>query len=142
MKNYHYLLLLQLLVSVGATFGSLFFSEVMNFPPCDLCWYQRVFIYPMVFILLTGIYLESKETIFYLFPLTVLGLGTAIYHNLVYYKVIELIVPCTESAPCTAEQLNMFGFVTIPLLSLLTFLIMFSLNIASFWILRNSKEQT
>lgn len=138
MKKYNYLLLAQLALAVSATFGSLVFSEIMKFPPCDLCWYQRVFVYPMVFVLLSGIYLQSKEVAYYLFPLSVFGLLIAIYHNLVYYKIIEVIVPCSESAPCTAQQLNMFGFITIPLLSLMTFFSMLVLNGVTIWVLRKS----
>ena len=72
-----------------ATLGSLFFSEVMNFVPCELCWYQRIFMYPIVFILTTGILLRDKRIVFYALPLCVIGLTISIYHNLLYYNVIS-----------------------------------------------------
>ena len=124
-----YLLLAQLTISVGAVFGSLFFSEVMKFPPCNLCWYQRIFIYPVALIVLSGLFIGSKETNKFVTPFAVLGLVFSIYHNLIYYKVIQVIVPCTETAPCTAEQLNYLGFITIPLLSLLAFITLLVINL-------------
>ncbi len=124
-----YLLLAQFLISLTAIFGSLFFSEIMKFPPCNLCWYQRLFIYPIALIILSGLYLDSKETNKFLTPFIFFGLIISVYHNLVYYKIIQIIVPCTESAPCMAQQLNYLGFVTIPLLSLLAFVALLILNI-------------
>lgn len=123
----------ELVIVVASIFGSLFFSEVMKFPPCNLCWYQRICVYPMAPIILTGLYLKSKETVYFLLPFSFVGLAIAVYHNLVYYKVVSVIVPCTESAPCTAQQLNMFGFVTIPLLSALTFLLLTIMNLYIFY---------
>lgn len=124
-----YLLLIQFIISLASIFGSLFFSEIMKFPPCNLCWYQRIFIYPVALIILSGMYLNSKDTNRFLTPFISLGLMFSIYHNLVYYKIIQIIVPCTESAPCTAQQLNYLGFITIPLLSLCAFLSLFILNL-------------
>ena len=112
------LLLLQFLISLSALFGSLFFSEILKFPPCDLCWYQRILMYPIALIVLTGIYLNSKDTNKMITPFAWLGFIISVYHNLIYYKVIEIIVPCNETAPCTAQQVNYLGFITIPLLSL------------------------
>lgn len=126
-----YILLTQFVISVASIFGSLFFSEVMKFPPCNLCWYQRIFIYPVALIILSGLFINSKDTHKFLTPFISIGLLFAIYHNLVYYKFIEIIVPCTESAPCTAQQLNFLGFITIPLLSLSAFVALFVLNLIS-----------
>lgn len=132
------LLFAQFVISVASIFGSLFFSEIMKFPPCDLCWYQRIFIYPVALIILTGMYLKSKETIKFVTPFITFGLLAAIYHNLVYYKIIQVIVPCAESAPCTAQQLNYLGFITIPLLSLVAFIMLMILN--TFTLLLDLKE--
>lgn len=130
-ERYHLNLMLQLGLAMGSILGSLFFSEIMKFPPCQLCWYQRICIYPMAFVILTGLFMKSKETSYYLLPLSLAGLVIATYHNLIYYKVIEVIVPCNESAPCTQQQLNWLGFVTIPLLSLVAFILLTGLNINS-----------
>ena len=105
------------------TLGSLFFSEVMELPPCALCWYQRIAMYPLVIILAVGILLRDRKLKAYALPFSLIGLGIAIYHNLLYYGVIPAgIVPCTEGVPCTAVQIEWLGFITIPLMGLAGFL--------------------
>jgi disulfide bond formation protein DsbB len=106
-------------VALVATLGSLFFSEVMKLPPCNLCWYQRVFLYPLVVLLPIGIFLRDRRLAYYTLPLAALGLAVALYHNLLYYGVIsEDLAPCTQGVPCTSRQIDWFGFVGIPLLGL------------------------
>lgn len=85
--------------------------------------------YPVALIIFTGLYLESKDTLKFVAPLAWCGLFVSIYHNLVYYKVIQVIVPCNETAPCTAQNINYFGFITIPLLSGVGFLFVVILNL-------------
>jgi disulfide bond formation protein DsbB len=105
-----------------ATLGSLFFSLVMQFPPCDLCWYQRIAIYPLVIILGFGIIRKDKTSLLYTFPLAVIGWVIAAYHNLLYYNILpEAMAPCKAGISCTTEYIEWFGFLTIPLLSLLAF---------------------
>lgn len=123
-----YFLFAQFLIAAASVFGSLFFSEIMRLPPCNLCWYQRIFIYPVAIIILSGFFINSKDTNKFILPFTVMGLVFSIYHNLIYYKIISVIIPCNESAPCTAQQLNYLGFITIPLLSLVAFTSLFILN--------------
>lgn len=105
-----------------ATVGSLFFSEVMELPPCVLCWYQRIAMYPLVVIIAAGIVMRDARMKFYALPLALVGLGIAVYHNLLYYGVIpESITPCTQGISCTSRQIEWLGFITIPLLSLAAF---------------------
>lgn len=102
--------------------GSLFFSEVMLLPPCVLCWYQRIAMYPLVAVLGVGIVLRDPRMKFYGLPLAVFGLLTAVYHNLLYYGFIPVsITPCAEGVPCDAVQIEWLGFITIPLLGLAGF---------------------
>ncbi len=116
------LLRLMFLISLAATMGSLFLGEVMKFPPCVLCWYQRICLYPLVLILGAALWSDDRNESRYTLPLILLGLAIASYHNLLYYGVIpESISPCTEGVSCTKKQLELFGFLTIPLMSLLTF---------------------
>ena len=104
------------LLGVG---GSLFFSEIMNLPPCVLCWYQRIAMYPLVLILGTGILLRDGRMKLYALPLAIAGLIIAAYHNLLYYGFIpEGMTPCTEGVPCDAVQIHWLGFITIPLMGL------------------------
>jgi len=105
-----------------ATAASLFFSEVMSLPPCVLCWYQRIAMYPLVVVLAVGIVRGDGSASSYGLPLALIGLVVAIYHNLLYYDVIpESIAPCTSGVSCTSRQIEWAGFITIPLLSLTAF---------------------
>lgn len=107
-----------------AMVGSLFFSEVEKFTPCILCWYQRVCMYPLVVIMYVGITKKDKNVVNYALPLSLIGTVIAIYHNLLYYGILpEAIAPCTIGASCSTKYINWFGFVTIPLLSLIAFLV-------------------
>lgn len=113
---------LTLLTAIFATLGSLFFSEVLKLQPCVLCWYQRICMYPLVIILAVGIYKKDKNIPFFVLPLSIIGTIIAIYHNLLYYKIIpESLIPCTLGISCTTRQIELIGFVTIPLISLIAF---------------------
>lgn len=113
-----------LAVTVAAMFGSLYFSNVLGFPPCVLCWYQRIAMYPMAVILTVGLVLREARSYLYAFPLALVGLGIAAYHNLLYYGLLpESIEPCMLGVSCTTRQVEWLGFVTIPLLSLAAFVL-------------------
>ena len=106
------------IVSLIATLGSLFFSEIMHFIPCSLCWYQRIFMYSLVFLFLVNLLFPDDKIFKYSFPLVIIGLLISIYQNLLIYKVIpENLSPCVSGIPCSVDYLNWFGFITIPLLS-------------------------
>lgn len=105
-----------------ATFGSLYFSEVMHLPPCVLCWYQRILMYPIVLIAAVGIIRRDKALSAYVLPLSITGWLISLYHNLLYYKIIpESITPCQLGVSCTTRQIEWLGFITIPLLSFVAF---------------------
>lgn len=105
-----------------ATLGSLFFSEVMKLPPCSLCWYQRICMYPLVLILAVPVLTQNRSVLPYSLPLTAIGWGIAVYHNLLYYKILpESAAPCVQGISCTSFHFEWFGFITIPLLSLSAF---------------------
>lgn len=111
-------------VALISMIGSLFFSEVMELPPCVLCWYQRIAMYPLVFIVGAGIIMRDARVKLYSLPLSLVGLVISIYHNLLYYGIIpDSITPCTEGISCTSRQIEWLGFITIPLMALAAFLI-------------------
>lgn len=117
-----YLLFTAWLQAVIATLGSLFFSEIMHYTPCVLCWYQRIGMYPLVAIILVGMIRKSRDIAYYVLPLSIIGEIIALYHNLIYYHVIsENFVPCVQGVSCTTRFFAWFGFITIPLLSLIAF---------------------
>ena len=109
-------------IALLSVVGSLFFSEVMQLPPCVLCWYQRIAMYPLVLIIGTGIVLRDARMKIYALAFALIGLVIAVYHNLLYYGFIpESITPCTEGVPCNAVQIEWLGFITIPLMGLAAF---------------------
>ena len=111
------------IIALVATVGSLFFSEVMQFTPCVLCWYQRIALFPLVLIIGVGIVLRDPRMKYYALPVSLIGLAIAVYHNLLYYGIIpKSISPCAEGASCTEVQIEWLGFITIPLLSLAAFI--------------------
>ena len=106
------------LVAAIATLGSLFFSEVMELPPCVLCWYQRIFMFPLALILPIGLFPLDRKVVHYALPLAALGGMVAVFHLLLIAGVIpESIKPCAQGVPCSEKVIEWFGFVTIPLLS-------------------------
>lgn len=106
-----------------ATIGSLVFSEILKFPPCILCWYQRIFMYPLVIILAVGIWKKDKNVHLYALPLSTAGLIISMYHNLLYYGLLpESASPCILGISCTTKFIEWFGFITIPFLSMIAFI--------------------
>ena len=114
------------LIAMAALFGSLFFSEVMGLKPCVLCWWQRIFIYPLAVLFLVGLFPQKNKVdlsvVRYTLPLAVIGLGFAIYHYLVYSGFIpESLQPCSKDLSCAEINLELMGFVTIPMLSIFAY---------------------
>lgn len=124
-------------VSIIATLGSLFFSVINHWIPCSLCWYQRIFMYPIVFILGIAFYKNKINDIVYSLPLSIIGMVISFYHILIQ-KVPALKETATQCGPvpCTGDYLNLFGFITIPMLAFVAFLF---INICSIYLLKKSK---
>jgi disulfide bond formation protein DsbB len=121
--NQKHLLYGSFFIALLAMGGSLYFSEVLHQAPCVLCWYQRIAMYPIVLILLIGIRTHATDLYRYVLPLASVGLVIAFFHNLLYYGIIsESLAPCTSGVSCTSPSNVLFGFVTIPLLSFISFL--------------------
>jgi disulfide bond formation protein DsbB len=94
----------------------------MEFAPCVLCWYQRIFLFPLVIILAVGLFPFDKSVVKFALPLTVAGWLIAAYHNLLYVGLIpESIQPCSQGVSCTEEYIELFGFLSIPMLSIISF---------------------
>jgi disulfide bond formation protein DsbB len=133
-KNWTILFVCWLLV-MGATLGSLFFSEIMELPPCSLCWYQRIFMFPLTIVLLIGLFPFDARVVRYALPLGLGGCAVALYHTLLHLGVIpESAAPCRQGVSCSNKDLDLFGFLSIPMLSLLAF----STVVALLLILRRS----
>lgn len=117
-------------ISLIATIGSLFFSEFMGFLPCDLCWYQRIFMYPLVIHIGIAVVRKDFRQSFYAFILATIGGTISIYHYLkqkVPYLKGEISDSCGR-IPCTTDYINWFGFITIPFLALTAFSLIAVIN--------------
>ncbi len=115
-------------LAMVSTLGSLFFSEVMMLPPCILCWYQRIAMYPLVLIFFMGFFPFDPRVVKFSLPLALSGWLIAIYHNLLYYKILpESASPCMRGISCTTVQIEWLGFITIPFMSLTSFTIILGL---------------
>lgn len=117
--------------AVLAIVGSLYFSEVELYAPCTLCWYQRIAVYPQAFLMAVALWQRDGGVYRYALPL--LGAGTIIslWHNWIYYNANYFnpsseIVPCSAygGPSCAAQYIEYFGFVTIPLLALVSMVVM------------------
>jgi disulfide bond formation protein DsbB len=117
-----YELWLVFLVSAIATGGSLFFSEIAHFVPCELCWYQRICMYPLSIVTLLAALANDRRVARYLFPLPLVGAGVSVYHLLIENGVIKEPSACLiGGAGCSVKWINEFGYVTIPTLALTGF---------------------
>jgi disulfide bond formation protein DsbB len=120
------------LVATASTLGALFFSEVMQLPPCALCWYQRIFIFPLVLMLPMGLFPWDRSVIRYALPLLLVGSIVSVFQLLLVWGVIpESIQPCRQGVSCKDVQIEWLGFLSIPLLSFVAFLVMNALLIAA-----------
>lgn len=119
-----YGILFAFIVSLAATGGSLFLSEVMGYIPCELCWYQRIFMYPLVILLGRAAIREDRNIIGYALPLSIIGGLISAYHY-AHQKVPALsdIGSCKAGIPCNTDYLDWFGVITIPLMALTAFIL-------------------
>ena len=110
-------------VALMATSGSLYFSDVVGFIPCLLCWYQRIAMYPIVFVLGIGL-LQRDPTVWrFALPLPLVGLMISLYHVALQYRPSLEIVVCGTGVPCSARYVAAFGFVSIPVMAAAAFLL-------------------
>ena len=123
-----YELWLAFLVAAIATGGSLFFSEVAHFVPCELCWFQRICMYPLSITTLLMAIVNDHRAARYLLPLPLVGAGVSVYHILVENGVVKQAQACLVSAPggCATKWINEFGYMTIPTLELTGFALVFA----------------
>jgi len=110
------------LIALVATTGAIFLGEVMGMTPCVLCWYQRIAMFPLVLILGMGLFAADTRSVTYALPLAGIGWGIAAYHCLIFWGVVaEGLIPCGKGSSCADADVQVAGFVPIPLLSLIAF---------------------
>jgi disulfide bond formation protein DsbB len=117
------LLLLAWLIATAATLGALFLGEVMGMTPCVLCWYQRIFMFPLAIVLGIAAYLDDRQGAIYALWLALGGLVIAGYHTLLVAGLIpKAWVPCSAGVSCADQKLEILDGVQIPWLSLAAFI--------------------
>ena len=114
------------LVACVATAGSLYFSEGLGLIPCELCWYQRILMYPLVLVIGVAA-LENRPGVYRTaLPLSVLGTGVAAYHS--YIQIAGDSALCSVGG-CGSIQYQLLGL-SIPNLSLIAFVLISLLLLA------------
>jgi disulfide bond formation protein DsbB len=108
---------LGILVSLFAIFGSLFYSNVLGYPPCDLCWWQRVFLYPALILFVVALQKRDRSVFRYIFPLSVIAVIISLY-NIFVQTTGNQFLPCSATATCTKVYVIAFNYVTIPTMAL------------------------
>ena len=123
-----------LLAAWIATCGSLFFSEVLGWLPCLLCWYQRILMYPLAIVLAIGIFRRDRGLHWYVLPFSVVGMGVSLYHYLLIKTDWFPPPPCTSGIPCTVDYLDIFGVINIPFMALTAFTIITCMMLTFAWL--------
>jgi disulfide bond formation protein DsbB len=111
-------LVLAATVAAVATLGSLYYSEVANFPPCRLCWYQRICMYPLVPILAIAAARRDRAVRWYALPLAVTGAAISTWHILVERFPSLESGACDPVNPCSIIWVEKLGYLTIPTMAL------------------------
>jgi hypothetical protein len=121
-KKYGLVLLFS--ASLCAMLGSLTYSLIIGYPACDLCWYQRISLYPIVFMSILALYKKEISSLPYMLTILAPGLIISLYHNFIYYTGYSPL-PCSaygQGVSCTVRYVFEYGFITIPLMALSVFL--------------------
>ena len=119
-------LTLSFLIVLVATLGSFYYSNIAGFAPCDLCWWQRIFLFSQLPILTLALWKKDSSALRHTLTLSLVGDVIALYHSYIQYGGAELI-PCgadINSVSCAVRYVFAFGYITIPLMSLTTFAVL------------------
>ncbi len=110
-------------VSLVATLGALFIGEVLGQIPCVLCWYQRIAMFPLAWLLGVACLMNDHQIGRYALPFALIGASIALWHSLLYAGIVkEAVVPCQKNGPsCTDSAMLTVGGLPIPYLSFLCF---------------------
>jgi len=103
--------------------GSLYYSDVVGYPPCSLCWYQRIAMYPLVIMLAVAARRRMRSVRVYALPLVVGGAIIALYQYVIGYLPDAEVLGCSIDVSCTERYVWEFGFVDFPFMSLVAFLL-------------------
>ncbi|KKR78378.1 MAG: Protein disulfide oxidoreductase [Candidatus Curtissbacteria bacterium GW2011_GWA1_40_9] len=134
-----YVLHLALLQAWSATLGSLYFSEIRGLVPCLLCWYQRILMYPLLVIFTVAFIRKDKNVAYYALPMSLVGILISFYQYLLQMTPLGNVelTKCDLLNPCSKIDAIYLGFITIPFMSMIAFLVISSLMI---YIIKTNKR--
>jgi disulfide bond formation protein DsbB len=119
-------------IAITCTLGSLYLSEVANFVPCRLCWYQRYAMYPLAVILPILAFKDARKAARWTVLLAGLGASISVYHYLIErFPDLASSASCDVTAPCTVVWIWQFHFISIPFMALSGFLAIICLVLAA-----------
>ncbi len=117
-----YILSILFVTSLVAVVGSLIYSNVIGFPPCELCWIQRIFMYPQPILLFLAMRKKDKNIVEFLLPLSLLGGLVALYHSMTHFGLGDGLVGCTSAlGDCGKLYVFEYSYITIPFMSFTIF---------------------
>lgn len=123
---------LAFLVAAGATAGSLYFSEVADFTPCRLCWFQRIAMYPMSLLFLVGAFRRDRGVRWYALPMAAVGAVISTYHYVIEWRPsLERGACGIGPESCTTIWFRRFGFVSLPFMALCGFVAIIAITVAT-----------
>jgi len=124
----HQALQLAFLVALVSTLGSLWLSESAGFPPCRLCWYQRIAMYPLSVVLGVAALRRDVAVRVYALPLVLIGAALSTWHVLIErFPSLESSTSCEITNPCSIRWVERFGYLTIPTMALTAFVLLATL---------------
>ncbi|MDA1010136.1 MAG: disulfide bond formation protein B [Chloroflexi bacterium] len=116
-------------VAALAMAGSLYYSEVVGFLPCEFCWYQRIAMYPLAVVGLVAATTRDERAWRYVIPIAVIGLALSMYH---YQMELfpEQATACSGGVSCAVRHVEVLGFISIPFMAGLSFISVVALHLA------------
>ncbi len=128
-------------VAAVATIGSLYFSEIADYLPCRLCWFQRIAMYPLAVVLLVGALLRDRRVTLYAAAFPLIGAAFSIYHIYIEVNPEAESAACRAGVPCSTRWIDEFGYVTIPVMALSGFALIGALLVLAALAGRRAREE-
>ncbi len=130
-------------VAVVTMLGSLYYSEIAGFLPCELCWYQRILMYPLSAILVIGALRRDRGVVWYAAPFVAVGAPLALYHWLVErVPSFAESTSCSVLVPCAIPYFEELGYLTLAFMDMSAFLLIGALLVIDWRAHRGAKETT
>ena len=119
-----YTFILGFLAALGAFALSLFYSNIVGFPPCELCWIQRIFLYPQLILFGMELYKRDRSIVDFSIVFAVFGSIVSLYH--VYVEnggtkglaCANIATTSTTEISCATRYIYEFGYITMPIMAL------------------------